>query len=248
MKTNLDYEAGTPRTAPDDYAITIVEGGPYMIHGKMPIKLQAIVYNEDGNSWSFRESVRNFQTSDSKLVALCRCGASHKKPYCDGSHVHLDWDSRLTASHEPLLDGAQTLEGPSLTLTDNRKYCAYARFCDAKGSTWEQNARSNDPNQRELAIRTANHCPAGRLKEWDSHTRQPIEAELKPQIGLIEDPELQCSGPIWVMGGIPITTPDGFTYQVRNRVTLCRCGNSSNKPFCDGTHASSRFQDGLKDE
>jgi CDGSH-type Zn-finger protein len=30
---------------------------------------------------------------------------------------------------------------------------------------------------------------------------------------------------------------------VRNRMTVCRCGGSSNKPFCDGTHASIKFQD-----
>ena len=34
---------------------------------------------------------------------------------------------------------------------------------------------------------------------------------------------------------------DGTTYEVRNRVTLCRCGASQNKPFCDATHASIGF-------
>ena len=36
---------------------------------------------------------------------------------------------------------------------------------------------------------------------------------------------------------------DGKAYEVRNRMTLCRCGESSNKPFCDGTHASMKFSD-----
>ena len=36
---------------------------------------------------------------------------------------------------------------------------------------------------------------------------------------------------------------DGFEYEVRNRVTLCRCGQSQNKPFCDGTHAQTKFKD-----
>ena len=31
---------------------------------------------------------------------------------------------------------------------------------------------------------------------------------------------------------------DGKNYEVRNRVTLCRCGRSNNKPFCDGSHAA----------
>jgi len=29
---------------------------------------------------------------------------------------------------------------------------------------------------------------------------------------------------------------DGFVYEIRNRVTLCHCGYSGNKPFCDGSH------------
>ncbi|MGH9998927.1 MAG: CDGSH iron-sulfur domain-containing protein [Nitrosopumilaceae archaeon] len=38
---------------------------------------------------------------------------------------------------------------------------------------------------------------------------------------------------------------DGTQYEKRNRVTLCRCGASSNKPFCNGSHASIKFNDGM---
>ena len=34
---------------------------------------------------------------------------------------------------------------------------------------------------------------------------------------------------------------DGFAHEVRDCVTLCRCGQSKNKPFCDGTHAAIKF-------
>ncbi|MFR7812811.1 MAG: CDGSH iron-sulfur domain-containing protein [Butyricimonas faecihominis] len=50
---------------------------------------------------------------------------------------------------------------------------------------------------------------------------------------------------LFVRGGIPIDDTEGVRYELRNRVTLCRCGASSNKPFCDGTHVSIRFRDGL---
>jgi len=50
---------------------------------------------------------------------------------------------------------------------------------------------------------------------------------------------------LWVRGGIPVTSANGFHYEVRNRVTLCRCGTSKNKPFCDGSHAAIKFKDGL---
>jgi CDGSH-type Zn-finger protein len=39
-----------------------------------------------------------------------------------------------------------------------------------------------------------------------------------------------------VRGGITIESADGVPYEVRNRVTLCRCGRSDNKPFCDASH------------
>jgi len=78
---------------------------------------------------------------------------------------------------------------------------------------------------------------------WDKSTRQAVETELPVSIGLVEDPEQQCSGPLWLRGGIPVFAADGFEYEVRNRVTLCRCGASNNKPFCDGTHASIKFRD-----
>ena len=61
---------------------------------------------------------------------------------------------------------------------------------------------------------------------------------------LIENPEAGTSGPIWVKGGIPIESADGTEYETRNRVTLCRCGQSKNKPFCDGAHISIGFKSG----
>ena len=86
---------------------------------------------------------------------------------------------------------------------------------------------------------------AGRLVVWDKETQKVFEPPFEPSISIIEDPGIRVSGPIWVKGGIRIESADGKSYTVRNRVTLCRCGQSSNKPFCDGTHASMGFSDGL---
>jgi CDGSH-type Zn-finger protein len=83
------------------------------------------------------------------------------------------------------------------------------------------------------------------LVAWDRRTREPHEPDLRPSIGLVEDPAAGVSGPLWVKGGISIVSADGVEYEARNRVTLCRCGASQNKPFCDGTHASIGFDDGL---
>lgn len=80
----------------------------------------------------------------------------------------------------------------------------------------------------------------------DQQTGAPLEPALEKSIGLIEDPVQEYSGPRWVRGGVPITSADGHAYEVRNRVTLCRCGNSTNMPFCNVAHAGGQqFVDGL---
>jgi CDGSH-type Zn-finger protein len=52
--------------------------------------------------------------------------------------------------------------------------------------------------------------------------------------------EMTDSGPImgalWVTGNIAIERSDGEPLERRNRVTLCRCGESMIKPLCDGRH------------
>ena len=77
----------------------------------------------------------------------------------------------------------------------------------------------------------------------DRVSGKALEPHLEPSIGLVQDTAREISGPLWVRGGIPVVGVDGVTYEVRNRVTLCRCGASSNKPFCDGSHASIGFSD-----
>ena len=140
---------------------------------------------------------------------------------------------------------AETFDGPTMTLSDAEDLCAFARFCDPGGQIWNLIEKTDDPKVRDLVIREANHCPSGRLVVHDKKTGEEIEHDLSKSIGVVEDPALECSGPLWVRGGIKIESQDGKPYEVRNRVTLCRCGASSNKPFCNGSHASIKFRDGL---
>ena len=50
------------------------------------------------------------------------------------------------------------------------------------------------------------------------------------------------NGPYVVRGGATITDAEGNTFEVKDTVALCRCGQSSNKPFCDGTHNKVGFE------
>jgi hypothetical protein len=130
-----------------------------------------------------------------------------------------------------------------LALTDAEPLCAFARFCDRDGKVWNSVSQALTPSAREAFAHQVGQCPSGRLVAWDLATRKPVEPPLPPSIVLIEDPQKGVSGPVWVRGGIQVIAANGSAYEIRNRVTLCRCGQSSNKPFCDGTHASVGFTD-----
>ena len=126
-----------------------------------------------------------------------------------------------------------------MSLTDAEGLCAFARFCDPKGQVWNLVNQTDDPAARKVFVQEACDCPAGRLVAWDNATGKPVEPEHELSAALVEDPAKHCSGPIWLRGGVQVIGADGFKYEVRNRVTLCRCGASQNKPFCDGQHAAS---------
>ena len=218
----------------------ILKDGPYLVSGNVPLSRQTIVTDEDGGSEAWKEG-GTFPAQES--YALCRCGQSKKTPFCDGTHTRVKFDGSETASREPYLKQAKLLDGPVLALTDAESLCAFGRFCDPNGQVWNQVAHSDEPKIRAIFIRQVENCPAGRLVAWDKATGKPLERKYEASIGLIEDPAQQCSGPLWLRGEVPVISADGFAYEVRNRVTLCRCGQSRNKPFCDGTHAAIKFRD-----
>jgi CDGSH-type Zn-finger protein len=220
--------------------VVVSKDGPYLVLGNVPLSKQTIVTDAEGGSEAWEESA---PFKSQKAYTLCRCGRSKSKPFCDGTHAKVGFDGTETASREPYLKEANAIEGPTMVLTDAENLCAFGRFCDPNGQVWNQVEQSDDPVVRKNFIRQVGNCPAGRLVAWDKKTKKPIEPALPVSIGLIEDPAQACSGPIWLRGGISVVSADGFEYEVRNRITLCRCGQSQNKPFCDGTHAQMKFKD-----
>lgn len=234
------------KMAPDTFYIQVKPDGPYLVYGKPPVDQEIIVPNEEGTSWLYRKG-KHYDTTDSP-IALCRCGNSKRAPFCDGAHSHTDWDPRETADKRSILEEVEVFEGPVYTLIDSERYCAFARFCDAYGRVWNIVRHARTESEKELARHEVEHCPAGRLMLYENETGRFYEPELEPSIGLIEDPGMRVSGPIWVKGGIRIESADGSNYEIRNRVTLCRCGQSYNKPFCDGTHASVHYHDHIDEK
>jgi CDGSH-type Zn-finger protein len=219
--------------------IKIIEDGPYYVSGGIPIR-EAIITLE-GHHYVLKEGRKLPQAEE---YALCRCGASRSAPFCDGSHGSAAFDGTETASREPYAKRVEDIvSGTTMHLLDDNR-CAFARFCHSeRGDVWNLTAKDYNPQNREAAIRAAGECPAGRLVMVDKDM-VPIEEELKPEIIIMQDPEKHVSSGIYVRGPITVEAADGTAYEVRNRVMLCRCGQSENKPFCNADHVLSHFSDG----
>ena len=223
--------------------IKIAKDGPYRVSGGVPLAEALVVCDKEGTPVRWEEGEKY---PDRETYLLCRCGKSRKSPFCDGSHLETDFRGNETANREKYFERAEITSGPGLDLSDVEDLCARAFFCLRDGNTWYLTENSDDPHKKKTAIEEACDCPSGRLVARDKETGKPIEPPFEPSIGLIEMPESKKSGPLWIKGGIPIESSDGVEYERRNRVTICRCGRSKNKPFCDGAHIKAGFSTGRK--
>ena len=187
-----------------------------------------------------------FPTKQSYI--LCRCGQTKSKPFCDGTHAKINFDGNETSDNEPFDKLAKEYDGPTLQLKDAEILCASARFCHRGGDIWPQIPKSDHLKLKQNAIRDAVDCPSGRLVVFDKQSATRIEPSFEKSIGFILDPSKGVDGPLWVRGGIPIYSAEGKLYEVRNRVTLCRCGKSTNKPFCDSSHYPEEDQEVIENE
>lgn len=217
--------------------IRIIKNGPYVVSGGVPLSEKVIVPRGGGYVY---EDGRKLPQKDTYL--LCRCGKTKTPPFCDGAHTKAEFDGTETACKTGYHARAARIIGPGLDLLDDGR-CAFARFCHRdSGDAWELAEDSAGSFHHEEAIIAANECPAGRLTavEKDGTEHEPT---YSPAIEILQDPEEHVSAGIFVKGGIPIESADGSVYEIRNRVVLCRCGMSGNKPFCDSRHVSEEFSD-----
>lgn len=214
-------------------AIRVVVNGPYLVSGGIPLSKMMIISDAEGTAteWRVLETY-----SPQEGYALCRCGQSSKKPFCDGTHAKTKFHGKETAD-ESYLDSPETHDGPSMRLTDFKPLCASARFCHRAGGIWEL-IRSDAPQAKALVIQESADCPSGRLVVNHHGENAAIEPSFVKSIAVVEDPAGGGLGPYWVRGGIPVVSSKGKAYMARNRLTLCRCGKSRNKPFCDSSHYS----------
>ena len=214
--------------------VKIVKNGPYIVTGNVPLYKIVMISDESGHATKFKEKE---VISHNSNYSLCRCGNSKNKPFCDGNHKNIDFNGEEIASKNIYIykEKARVFETDKLKLIDAIELCDHSRFCLRKGGI-RNLIKKGDPESIAIAKKEATLCPSGRLLLWDKEKNISTEKTFPKEIVLIHDDEKKCDGPIWLKGGIQLESSDGELYEIRNRVTLCRCGKSKNKPFCDGNH------------
>ncbi len=170
-------------------------------------------------------------------IFLCRCGASKNKPYCDGAHNAAGFsDQRLRAKDSSVSE----FVGKEVTVVDDFSLCAHAGECvDGAPETFftkEAGRRVSHPDASPTAqvIATIRRCPSGSLL-------YKLREKLVHDYFTDTEVRVEKHGPLHVHraklnGEARPATEDHYT--------LCRCGASLNKPFCDGMHAKIKFRDG----
>lgn len=212
--------------------IKVLKNGPYQVVGGAPLNQLKFVPNSRGFSLSY-EKVKDYPEQDTYY--LCRCGKTKNKPFCDGSHNE-GFDGTETAGHKQYEEMAELIEGKyDIDLLDAEELCVHARFCNIKSGTWNLIQNGFNEETQEWVKQQCADCPSGRLTAITKEGKL-LEPDLAMEISILEDVAAEVHGPIWVKGGISIEDEHGKIYPVRNRVTLCRCGKSRIKPFCDGVH------------
>jgi len=178
--------------------------------------------------------------STKPVMALCRCGGSASKPLCDGTHQRIGFSGARTGG---LPDRQDSYRGRRIAIHDNRSICAHAGYCtDGLAAVFRYGKEpwiDPDGAATEAVIETIRRCPSGALsfsleggeKGDDQHAPQP------PAISVTKD------GPYAVTGSLELLGAPRAAGAAPGRYTLCRCGGSKNKPFCDGTHWSIGFKD-----
>jgi CDGSH-type Zn-finger protein len=216
-------------TDSNEPSITVAANGPYLVAGNLALHRRRDVQSELGEPMTWVTS-STLETKD--RYALCRCGQSERKPFCDGTHARIGFDAAYSAAGS--YDEQADVVGGDVNVRYDQSICVHAGFCGTTvTNVWDEAVKTGDTAARMHTIAMIEHCPSGALTyQIDGKTNEP----LMPQaVAVVND------GPLWVTGGVSITNSDGVELETRNRVTLCRCGASANKPLCDGSHKAAGF-------
>ncbi len=172
------------------------------------------------------------------VMALCRCGASKNKPFCDGSHQKIGFDS--AGADVSSRDRIYSYEGKEATVYYNKLLCSHAGECGAralpifnpKQKPWVQPNAGTAAQVKDVV----EACPSGALRYSLPGEEAQTLADSDAAIAVERD------GPLRVKN-IAMRADHWAEGQSEQKYVLCRCGKSKNKPFCDGTHSDDGWKE-----
>ena len=172
------------------------------------------------------------------ITALCRCGASKNKPYCDGSHKGINFSGERETDRDLLREKAYS--GENIVIHDNRTICSHAAECvKSLNSVFDLEKRpwiNPDGADNAAIIDLIRRCPSGALS-YTLNDKQHRDVERPPQV------QITRNGPYNVSGNIALNVEQDIQPPSQEHFSLCRCGASKNKPYCDGSHHTISFRD-----
>ena len=201
--------------------ISCFENGPYVVK----------------NLTAFRDQDNN-AIECKPTMAICRCGHSNKKPFCDAEHRKIGFSDENTADKDA--NKEISYAGQQLTIHDNRAACAHVGFCTDQLANCFRHKQDPwihpDAEDVEKVIEVIRKCPSGALSYSINDEKHNVFS-ANPSITIIK------GGPLAVTGGIELLEQTFANGVSTEHYTLCRCGASKNKPFCDGSHWNTDFKD-----
>lgn len=205
--------------------VTPIENGPLMVENPPNLRVRRTDDIETGGK-----------------AALCRCGHSGNKPFCDGSHAKVGFDSTPDTSklRNTPIDYSAEVDGIPVTVHYTPVLCIHAAQCqikaksvfDPKKTPWVQ------PENGTLVdiLKVIAACPSGALSV--------SVGDVPGQHMTTGDVEIEVSknGPYYLRN-VALEAVFNGTDASKTKYALCRCGQSKNKPFCDGTHYDVKWTD-----
>ena len=201
--------------------IEIMEDGPLIVKG-----LETL------------ENSKGEKVDVQKITALCRCGHSSNKPFCDGTHKKVGFTGKREIDKP--IDKEREYGGEDIAVYDNRVICSHAGECvrnlPSVFRLGESSWIAPDNASAEEVISVIKKCPSGALSYLVQGTHQR-DFDHSPEILITKN------GPYNVMGNIDINLEEDLQPPSKEHYVLCRCGASKNKPYCDGSHTEAGFKD-----
>jgi CDGSH-type Zn-finger protein len=217
--------------------IVVTADGPYVVYGRIPLAHKTQIVSEYGEplTWHTGEV-----TDTPERYELCRCGQSSYKPFCDATHALIDFDGTESADTRRTVERQETYPGGTrIVVRRDYSLCMESGFCGNRETDVQKMVpHTGDTRVRAQVMAMIERCPSGSYTYAVEEQGDDIEPDLPCQVAVTTEitADGPIAGPLWVTGRIPIERADGQPFETRNRVTLCCCGRSKNKPLCDGTH------------